>query len=65
MPGEGPRSGWFGNEDWGRDYERSTWEVYAEETDTSLTRNEWLRNYMPDWLNTDLGEQTPQAREQT
>ena len=47
VPGEGPRSGWFGNEDWGRDKERRTWEIYADTAEKSITRDEWLRAYRP------------------
>ncbi len=62
-PGEGPRSGWYGNEDWGEDDQRRMWENYADGADTPLAREEWLAKHRPVWMNTDLGEQTPQARE--
>ncbi len=42
--GKGPRSGWLGNEAWGKDRERNTWEMYADKAQTSITRDEWLRN---------------------
>ncbi len=62
-PGEGPRRGWHGNEDWNNDTERKMWEKVADGADTPLTRAEWFAKFRPDCMNTDLGEQRAQERE--
>ncbi len=62
-PGEGPRGGWYGNEDWSAGAWKKRWEEYADKADTELTRAEWMAKYSPQTLGTDLGEDRPQQRE--
>ena len=59
-PGEGPRGGWYGNENWSAGAWAKRREEHADTADTELTRSEWMAKYMPHTLGTDLGENRPQ-----
>ena len=62
-PGEGPRSGWYGNEDWSAGAWTKRWEEYADGADAERTRAEWTARHRPSFLGTDLGEERAQQRE--
>ncbi len=61
--GEGPRSGWYGNENWSAGSWARRWEEHADTADTELTRSEWMAKHRPQTLGTYLGEDRPQQRE--
>ena len=61
-PGGGPRSGWYGTEDWSAGAWAKRWEEYADGADTELTRAECMARHRPSYLDTDLGEQRAQHR---
>ena len=44
-PGEGPRSGWYGNEDWSAVAWTKRWGDFADGADTELTRAEWMATF--------------------
>ncbi len=62
-PGEGPRSGWHGNENWRARAWENRWAEYADGAEEGRTKEEWLANRRPVWFGGDLGEERVQEKQ--
>jgi hypothetical protein len=62
-PGEGPRNGWHGNEDWDAQATRQRWETYAAEAGEGRDVNQWMTRCRPAWLDRNHGEERAQQRQ--
>ncbi len=58
-PGEGPRSGWHGNENWEQDKTRKWWREWAAKEGHDV--DAWMVSGRPNWM--DHGEERMQPRQ--
>ncbi len=62
-PGEGPRRGWHGSENWGASSWKDRLEEFAEGAEEGRTKEEWMSNRRPVWFGGDLGEEHAQQKQ--
>ncbi len=55
-PGEGPRRGWHGNEEWGTQATSQRWQSFAREAGVRDV-NGWMTTSRPPWLDKKDGEE--------